>query len=169
MGWILRSIGLLVCVGVWWWVSSKIGTSSGEDTPETFRAVLPLLASFGMLIVAGIIFAKPLVGWIGDLSANLFMPSAKHDKPQPMYSIPEGRMAVEDYEGALEAYTEMAAEHPTEIVPHLRMMEIWLRVYQDLEAAQTIRDNALQTISGEENKKQFEAAAKVILYEAGVD
>lgn len=169
MGWILRSVGVLVCLGVWWWLSYQINQKASGDSTETFQALLPLLAAYGVLIIAGILVAKPIVGWIGDLTTNLFMPSARHDKPQPMYSIPEGRMAVEDYEGALAAYAEMAAEHPTEIVPHLRMMEIWLRVYRDLEAAQTIRDNALQVINGEENKKQFEAAAKVILYEVGVD
>lgn len=169
MGLIIRGIGVLVCAGVWWWLTYQANQKTPDGSAETFHSVLPLLAAQGALIVAAILMAKPLVGWIGDLTANLFMPSARHDKPQPMYSIPEGRMAAEDYTGALEAYEELAAEHPTEIVPHLRMMEIWLRVYQDVEAAQTIRDNALQAIEGHENRGKFDAAAKVILYEAGID
>jgi len=101
--------------------------------------------------------------------SGLFMPGERHSRPQPVYSIPEGRMAAEDYAGALEAYAELAEEHPEEIAPHLRMMEIWLRVYKDPDAARTIRENALVTIKGKKNKEKFAAAAGVILAEAGVE
>jgi hypothetical protein len=67
----------------------------------------------------------------------------------------------------LEAYAELAAEHPREIAPHLRMMEIWLRVYRDPAAARTIRDNALLSLKGKKNREKFEAAARLILSEAG--
>ena len=128
-----------------------------------------IVAAHGVLIVGAILLAKPIAGWVGDLLANLFMPGERHSRPQPMYSIPEGRMAREDYAGALEAYTELASQHPEEIAPHLRMMEIWLRVYKDQDAARTIRDNALVTIKGRKNKEKFAAAAGVILAEAGVE
>ena len=126
------------------------------------------LAAHGVLIVAGIILAFPVAGFFGDLMANLFLPGERHDRPQPMYSIPEGRMVAEDFPGALEAYAELAAEHPTEIAPHLRMMEIWLRVYRDPESALTIRNNARLSIKGRGNKAKFEQAAAVILREAGI-
>ena len=74
-------------------------------------------------------------------------------------------MAVGDSAGALEAYAALAAEHPEEIAPHLRMMEIWLRVYRDPAAAQTIRDNALLAIKGKKNRAKFETAAQVLLGE----
>ncbi len=128
-----------------------------------------IVAAHGVLIVGAILLAKPIAGWVGDLLANLFMPGERHSRPQPMYSIPEGRMAREDYAGALEAYAELASQHPEEIAPHLRMMEIWLRVYKDPDAARTIRDNALVTIKGRKNKEKFAAAAGVILAEAGVE
>jgi hypothetical protein len=75
-------------------------------------------------------------------------------------------MAAEDYAGALEAYTALAAEHPREIAPHLRMMEIWLRVYRDPAAAQTIRDNALLSIKGKKNRVKFETAARLLMGES---
>ena len=80
----------------------------------------------------------------------------------------QGRMAAEDYPGALDAYATLAGEHPEEIAPHLRMMEIWLRVYRDTDSARTIRDNALLSIKGKRNKEKFRAAAQVILAEVGV-
>ena len=128
-----------------------------------------IVAAHGALIVGAILLAKPIAGWFGDLLANLFMPGERHSRPLPMYSIPEGRVVREDYAGALEAYAELAAEHPEEIAPHLRMMEIWLRVYKDPDSARTIRDNALLAIKGRKNKEKFGVAARVILAEAGAE
>lgn len=150
-------------------MTSQAHQRTPEDSSQAFQASLPLLAAQGVLIVAAILLAKPIAGWIGDLTANLFMPGARNDGPQPMYSIPEGRMAAEDYAGALEAYAELAAAHPSEIVPHLRMMEIWLRVYRDPEAARQIQASALQTIKGRRNLEKFEAASKVIMDEAAAE
>jgi hypothetical protein len=162
-GLILRSAGLVFCVGAWWWLGAK---GQQEGVPG---GLLMIVAAHGLLVVAAILLARPAAGWVGDLMANLFMPGERHDRPQPMYSIPEGKVAREDYAGALEAYAELAAEHPEEVAPHLRMMEIWLRVYQDPEAARTIRDNALVSIKGRKNRGKFGAAARVILAEAGVE
>lgn len=131
--------------------------------------MLMILAAHGALIVGAILLAKPLAGLLGDWMSGLFMPGERNARPQPMYSIPEGRMKAEDYPGALEAYAELAAQHPEEIAPHLRMMEIWLRVYRDPEAARTIRDNALLTIKGKKNRAKFESAARVVLAEGGVE
>ncbi len=127
-----------------------------------------IVAAHGVLVVGAILLAKPLAGWIGDWMSGLFMPGERHSRPQPMYSIPEGRMSAEDYPGALEAYAALAAEHPGEIVPHLRMMEICLRFYQDPEAARAIRDNALLSIKGKKNRAKFEAAARLVLAGGGV-
>lgn len=156
-GLILRLAGLGICGGAWWWLSAK-GQSEGIP-----GGMLMIVAAHGILLLGAILLAKPVAGWFGDWVAGLFMPGARHDRPQPMYSIPEGRMAREDYAGALEAYAELAAEHPREIVPHLRMMEIWLRVYRDPDAARTIRDNALLSLKGRKTKEKFAAAARLVL------
>jgi len=163
LGLILRLAGLLVCVAAWWWLGSR---GQEEGLPG---GMLMIVAAHGVLVVAALMMARPLAGFIGEWMSGLFMPSDRHSRPQPMYSIPEGRVTAEDYPGALEAYAELAAEHPEEIAPHLRMMEIWLRVYKDPGSACTIRDNALLTIKGKKNKAAFESAARVILAEAGVE
>jgi hypothetical protein len=126
---------------------------------------LLLLAAHAVLIVAAIFLAKPLAGLLGDWFGTLFMPGERFNKPPPMYSIPDGRLAKEDYTGALEALAELAAAHPEEIAPHLRMMEIWLRVYKDADSARTIRDNALQSIKGKKNREKFDTASRLLLGE----
>lgn len=157
---LLRMAGIALCAGVWWWLSWR-GQQKGLP-----GGMLTILAAHGVLLVAAILLAKPVAGWIGDLLSTLFMPGERFDRPPPMYSIPEGRAAAEDYAGALEAYAELAAQHPREIVPHLRMMEIWLRVYRDPDSARTIRDNALLAIKGRRNVEKFRTAAAHVLGES---
>jgi hypothetical protein len=160
IGIVLRLAGLLLCGSAWWWLSAK---GQAQGLPGGMPLVL---AAHAVLIVGAILLAKPLAGFAGDLMSNLFMPGGRHARPQPMYSIPESRMVAEDYAGALESYAALAAEHPREIVPHLRMMEIWLRVYRDPAAAQTIRDNALLSIKGKKNRVKFETAARLLMGES---
>ncbi|MEY3479593.1 MAG: hypothetical protein RIQ71_368 [Verrucomicrobiota bacterium] len=158
-GMILRLAGIAACAAAWWWLGSR-GQEKGLP-----GGMLSIVAAHGVLILAAIMMAKPLAGLIGDWLSGLFMPGERFDKPPPMYSIPEGRMAKEDYAGALEAYAELAQGHPAEVAPHLRMMEIWLRVYRDPDSARIIRDNALISLKGKKNKEKFAADAAVLLGE----
>lgn len=160
-GLLLRTAGLLVCAAAWWWLGAE-GQARGVP-----GGLLLIVAAHGVLIVGAILLAKPLAGRIGDLTANLFMPGERHTRPQPMYSIPEGRLAAGDYQGALEAYAELAAAHPREIVPHLRMMEILRRTGGGADEVCRARDRALGAIKGRGNRKRFAAAARVLLDEHG--
>jgi hypothetical protein len=150
-GLLLRAAGLLLCAAAWWRLSAE-GQAKGVP------GGMPLiLAAHGALIVGAI------------LLANLFMPDERHARPQPMYSIPEGRLAAGDCNGALEAYAELAAAHPREIVPHLRMMEIVRRAGGDAGEVRRVRDRALVAIKGRGNRKRFAAAARVLLDEHGAE
>lgn len=159
MGLALRVVGIVLCAAAWWWLGAR-GQEKGLP-----GGMLSIVAAHGVLIVAALLLAKPLAGFIGDWLSGLFMPGERFDKPPPMYSIPEGRMAKEDYPGALEAYAEIAAGYPGEIDPHLRMMEIWMRVYRDKDSARTIRDNALLSIKGKKSREKFAAEAAALLGE----
>ena len=159
-GTIIRLVGIVVCAAAWWWLGAR---GQQEGIPG---GMLSVLAAHAALVVAAILLAKPLAGLIGDWLSGLFIPGERFDKPPPMYSIPEGRMAKEDYAGALEAYAEIAAEHPGEIAPHLRMMEIQLRIYRDPESARTTRDTALFSIKGRANLEKFRSAAAHLLGES---
>jgi len=160
IGLILRAIGVLVCAGLWWWLSSTGHQKGGRE------GMLYIVTSFGALFGGAALLARPLAGLLGEWASTLFMPGDRHSGPQPMYSIPEGRLAANDYAGAVEAYAELAAAHPTEIVPHLRVMEIYLRVYQDADSARAVEVAALQSIKGKRNRERFANAARLIMAEA---
>jgi hypothetical protein len=160
-GTILRLAGVLFCGAAWWFLGFL-----GQAAEQPMLGLPFILLSYAALISGAILLAKPIAGFVGDLMTNLILPGERHSRPQPAYSIPESRMAAGDYAGALEAYAALAAEHPREIAPHLRIMEIWLRVYRDPDAARTIRDNALLAIKGKKNRVKFETAARLLLGES---
>jgi hypothetical protein len=157
---VVRLVGIVLCIGGWWWLGVQ-GLQKGIP-----GGLLLILAAHALLLVAAILLAKPLAGLIGEWLSEVFMPGERFDKAPPMYSIPEGRMAAGDCAAALEAYAQLAAQHPEEIAPHLRMMEIWLGTYGDAQAARTVRDNALLSIKGKKNLEKFAAAARLLLGES---
>jgi len=158
-GSIFRLCGIAACALAWWWLGQR-GLAKG--IPE---GLLLILAAHGALVVAAILLARPVVGLIGHLLSGLYLPGGYSSPPRPDYSAAEERAAAGDHLGALKAYAEMAARHPGEIAPHLRMMEIRLLVDRDEEAARLLRDKALRSIKGASNRKQFRKASAFLLGE----
>lgn len=154
---VLRIVALAVLLLTAWWAYRR-----GMSEEAGLSGVGPLILMFMALIGAAAIVARPVAALLGTLCSRLFMPGEYFDRPQPMYSIPEGRLNAGDYEGALQAYADIAGEHRQEIVPYLRMMEIYLTVYRDEAAARHIHEQGLANIEGKKNKAGFEAAAQAL-------
>lgn len=156
---ILRLCGIAACAFAWWWLGRR-GMDKG--IPEGLFLVL---AAHGALVVAAILLARPLAGALGELFSGFYMPGGSSSPPRPDYSVAEERAAAGDHRGALEAYADLAARHPGEIAPHLRMMEIRLLVDRDEAAARQVRDSALRSIKGAANRRRFGKAAAFLLGE----
>ncbi len=154
---LVRTLGIAVFSGLAWWCLHRGIQGS----------LLFLLTGFAALLVAAVLAARPLAGVFGTLWAGLFVPGDRFDRPQPMYSIPEGKLAAQDYPAALQAYADLAAEHPREIVPYLRMMEIYLGHYGDEQSAREIREQGLRLIRGRANREKFRRAADTLLPASG--
>ena len=155
---IFRLCGIAACALAWWWLGQR-GLAKG--VPD---GLLLILAAHGALVVAAILLARPVAGLLGDLFSGFYMPGGYSSPPRPDYSVAEEFAAAGDRGGALRAFAELAARHPREIAPHLRMMEILL-LENDPGAARTIRDKALRSIKGAPNRRSFAKAAAFLLGE----
>ena len=157
-GSIFRLCGIAACALAWWWLGQR-GLAKG--IPE---GLLLILAAHGALVVAAILLARPVAGLIGHWLSGLYLPGGYSSAPPPDYSMAEERAAAGDQRGALQAYAELAARHPREIAPHLRMMEIQL-IQNDPGAARIVRDKALRSIKGASNRRRFRKASAFLLGE----
>lgn len=157
-GKIIRPCAAVACILAWWWLGER-GMAKGMG------GLFSIFAAHAALVVAAILLARPVAVFIGDFFSGLYMPSGRHERLPPIYSVAEARMAAGDYEGARQAYAELAAQYPDEIAPRLRLMELHLNVDGDRESAELVRDEAVQSIKSEENRKKFARAAAFLLGE----
>ena len=125
-----------------------------------FASVLFLLLAAGILNISAWFFATPIVSLIGDFVAKFFTGSEHFSKPQPAYSLPDGLAATGQSACAIMAYNELAKNHPEEILPHLRVMKIWIEKMNDVDAAIMAYNLALKTIRGQKNRNEFQKMAK---------
>jgi hypothetical protein len=140
-----------------------------------FIGIAFLLVSFGILICGGILFlpyafatlviaacfiASPVASFIGDFAGKFFTGRENFSKPQPAYSLPDGLAATGQNACAIMAYNELAKNHPEEILPHLRVMRIWIEKMNDVDAAIMAYNFAMKTIRGQKNRNEFQKMAK---------
>jgi hypothetical protein len=119
-----------------------------------------LLLSFFFLYVGSAFLAIQVVSWIGNNFGKIFTFGGHFNKPQPAYSLPEGLAASGQYACAILAYNELAKNHPEEILPHLRVMRIWIEKMNDVDAAVMAYNLALKKIRGQKNRNEFVKMAK---------
>ena len=157
-GSIIRLFAILAC-GLAWWTLSERGLAKGIP-----GGLVLILAAHGALVVGALLLARPIAAVVGHWFSGLYLPGGYSSPQRPDYTVAEELAAAGDYRGALQAYAELAARHPREIAPHLRMMEILL-LENNPESARTIRDKALRSIKGATNRRNFGKAAAFLLGE----
>jgi hypothetical protein len=108
-----------------------------------------------VLWITAAILTGPFIGWVGTKSGNFFGGKDNFSKPQPAYSIPDGLAATGQNACAIMAYNELAKNHPEEILPHLRVMKIWIEKMNDVDAAIMAYNFAMKTIRGQKNRNEF--------------
>jgi hypothetical protein len=125
-----------------------------------FASIAFLLVAAAILNIAAWFFATPVVSFVGDFVGKFFTGSQNFSKPQPAYSLPDGLAATGQNACAILAYNELAKNHPEEILPHLRVMRIWIEKMNDVDAAVMAYNLALKKIRGQKNRNEFTKMAK---------
>lgn len=123
-------------------------------------SVVFLLLAAGILNIAAWFLANPIASFIGNFAAKFFTGGEHFSKPQPAYSLPDGLAATGQNACAIMAYNELAKNHPEEILPHLRVMRIWIEKMNDVDAAIMAYNFAMKTIRGQKNRNEFVKMAK---------
>ena len=127
---------------------------------ECFWGLTEYKLLVSVLWITAAILTGPFIGWVGTKFGNFFSGKDNFSKPQPAYSIPDGLAATGQNACAIMAYNELAKNHPEEILPHLRVMRIWIEKMNDVDAAVMAYNLAMKTIRGQKNRNEFAKMAK---------
>ena len=103
-------------------------------------------------LFGAIILAFPIAQLLAEPSGSLFYPTARFDRPLPMYGIPESKRKKGLYEEAMEEYEKIASEYPTEIKPYIGMIDIAVTNLKDPEWAEQIFYRGLTQIKSEADR-----------------
>ena len=112
-----------------------------------------LMGAFAMWLVAAVLMAPTVAGWLAAPWGGLFFPSARNEKPPPHYSLAEAKMQRDDFEGALADYVKITLNYPGEVRPYCDMVDIVLRHLDDPERAEVIYRKGMETLEDQEAKE----------------
>jgi len=121
---------------------------------------MTLMVAAGFLIIGAIFWGIPIADSIGRYASNFYTGGDWFRKPPPSYSTAEGLVASGHYAEALQAYAKIAEDHPEEIRPHLKTMDILITKMRTPQAAADSYSVALAKIKGVRNRAKFAVMAR---------
>ena len=118
------------------------------------------LIPHAFLIVGAIFWALPISNAIGTFAAGFYTGRDRFSKAPPNYSAAEGLVASGHYAEAIAAYAKIAEDHPEEIRPHLKAMDILITKMRNPQAAAEAYSAAMTRIRGARNREKFVLMAR---------
>ena len=119
-----------------------------------------MIFAVGVLIPGAILWSLPIANRIGVSAGHFYTGSEQFSKPPPSYSTAEGLVASGHYAEAIAAYAKIAEDHPEEIRPHLKTMDILITKMRNPQAAADAYSSALTKIRGTINREKFALMAR---------
>ena len=144
LGWRVPLAGLLGLTA-WHLFATTIGDPNAGG--ERFLGLMCVVA-------AGIVAAPPLAVLLAVPAGSLFYPR-RPARREPAYSGAQGRRKRGRYAEAIEEYQRIAEQFPTELHPHVAMVEIELVNLHDSPRADAIVKRGLATLRDEASRKQL--------------
>lgn len=123
--------------------------------------VIPVAALFFAL--GGVFLAPWVAERVADPVGNLFMPDRRFDRPQPMYSIAEGKRARCEFAEAMAQYEDILVQHPGDLRCYIAMMDIAATDLRDPELAESIYRRAIHDIERKKDRETLKQAHEELL------
>lgn len=123
---ILLAVGLIAYL---WWMLSSWGTWKEKN-----ELGMQFIALMGFTLVAGILFVTLVLPAIGERIGEFFYSAPGESEPDE-YSKAAAKVSQGDYEGAIEAYREIANEEPENRFPVIEISKIQQEQLGDVDAA----------------------------------
>jgi hypothetical protein len=128
-----------------------------------FAAAGAVLLAAACFIGAGIAIAPWVAQRCGNLAGTIFYPDRHFDRPQPVFSIAEGKRTRGLPHEALAEYERVLLEYPQETRCYISMMDIAARDLRDPALAEGYFQRSVAQISDPDAVKQLRQARDEIL------
>lgn len=120
------------------------------------------LIAIVLLLSGAIIIAFPIARWISRPAGNLLYPDEEFDRPQPMFSIPEGKRKSGHYQEAFDGFQKIADEYPQELKSYIAMIDIAIVDMKNKKLADSVFHQGIAALDDKEERDTLAKMYKVI-------
>lgn len=128
-----------------------------------YAAAFSLPLATACFVGAGTMIAPWVAQRFGNLAGGVFFPDRQFDRPQPVFSLAEGKRAQGQPREALAEYERVLLEHPQELRCYISMMDTAARDLRDPVLAEGYYRRGLAQITDAAPRQQLTAARDEIL------
>jgi len=109
------------------------------------------LVSMGPLLLGAIIIAFPIARWASWPVGKFFYDGEEFDRPQPMFSVPEGKRKNGHYQEAFDGFQKIAGEYPQELKSYVEMIDIAIVDMKNKKLADSVFHQGIATLDNKED------------------
>lgn len=121
-----------------------------------FQSSALLFFGMALMVLSAIVVGPTLARILSQPAGNLYYPSARFDRPQPIYSIPAGHRVSGEFEEAFEGFREISRQHPQLLRPYGEMMDIAIADLKDWPLANEVYREARSQIRDRADRDRLE-------------
>ena len=114
------------------------------------RSLVILTLALSSVIVLIPWTAQKIAQLVGQQAGKLFYSGEEFNRPQPMFSVPEGKRKSGHYQEAFDGFQKIAEEYPQELKPYLEMMEIAIVDMKDKKKGDLVFHQAIAALDDKE-------------------
>lgn len=151
--WVRVAARILVCVTVtvimWWFGARFLGVAF---QPEGYGAAFS--SAIWVVLIAMVwayVLGVPAMAWIvGRFVGGMYDSADSQFRVRPEFSIAEGHAAAGRFREAVAQFRCDIEQHPAEVTPHVRIAEIVIERFGEVEAGIAELETALRKATGED-------------------
>ena len=125
---------------------------------EDWTAIILGFCGIGCVVVSACIMAPQIAQLLVEPFGKIFYSGEEFDRPQPMFSVPEGKRKSGHYQEAFDGFQKIAGEYPQELKSYIAMIDIAVVDMKNKKIADAVFHRGIATL---DDKEARDALAKM--------
>jgi len=115
-----------------------------------WTAIFLGLCGIGCILISACIMAPQIARLLAEPAGKLFYSGEEFSRPQPMFSIPEGKRKSGHYQEAFDGFQKIAEEYPQELKSYIEMINIAIVDMKNKKLADSVFHQGITTLDDKE-------------------